>query len=256
MDLEDAGDEILEEMAMNSHAGGSNERDANAFEMRQRRGQLHGDGSLTPDLSRSRQLHDGPDDDEGYGESTRSSSDSVRTTRTGAEKPETARKRTYAASFLQATLQPDDPRAIDFRTYIAGWFGNCDFDEIYRLDMTDWLAWSLYAQPLEELLQERKEWEAAGKPQMHLNGEPDIDHDDELRLEQDKLGLVGKRRFALVEEPCETDDHLTEHCVELVEARAARVFPEGRNPAIKVIRLTLDPVRVASRPFILYCMRC
>lgn len=38
----------------------------------------------------------------------------------------------------------------------------------------------------------------------------------------------------------------------MVEARAARPFPDGRNPNIKTIRLTLDPVRVWSRPLILY----
>lgn len=50
-------------------------------------------------------------------------------------------------------------------------------------------------------------------------------------------------------------DHLltfAEHCVELVEARAAMPFKEGRNSKVKVIRLTLDPVRVYQRPLILY----
>ena len=41
-------------------------------------------------------------------------------------------------------------------------------------------------------------------------------------------------------------------CVDLVEHRAATTFPPGRNPKIKVIRLTLDPVRVVSRPLVLY----
>lgn len=41
-------------------------------------------------------------------------------------------------------------------------------------------------------------------------------------------------------------------CVDLIEHRAVTKFAPGRNPAIKVIRLTLDPVRVYSRPLILY----
>lgn len=41
--------------------------------------------------------------------------------------------------------------------------------------------------------------------------------------------------------------------MDLVEHRAAASFPPGRNPNVKVIRLTLDPVRVISRPLIMYC---
>jgi hypothetical protein len=37
-----------------------------------------------------------------------------------------------------------------------------------------------------------------------------------------------------------------------VEHRAASTFPLGSNPGIKAIRLTLDPVRVLSRPLVLY----
>lgn len=98
--------------------------------------------------------------------------------------------------------------------------------------MLDWLSWSLYARPYEELLAERNAWEKDGRPEIYLEGV--LDGDDEgIDIEQDKLGLV-------------------EHCLDLVEARAGKTFPEGRNKDIKVIRLTLDPVRVAQRPFILY----
>lgn len=98
--------------------------------------------------------------------------------------------------------------------------------------MFDWLSWSLYAQPYEELVAERKQWIADGRPEVFIDGA--LDNDDEgIEIEGDKLGLV-------------------EHCVDLVEARAGKTFPPGRNKDVKVIRLTLDKVKVHSRPFILY----
>lgn len=98
--------------------------------------------------------------------------------------------------------------------------------------MFDWLSWSLYAQPYEELVAERKQWLADGRPEVFIDGV--LDNDDEgIEIEGDKLGLV-------------------EHCVDLVEARAGKTFPPGRNKDVKVIRLTLDQVKVHSRPFILY----
>lgn len=103
---------------------------------------------------------------------------------------------------------------------------------IRRLDMFDWLSWSLYGQPYEVLVAEREKWEADGRPEVYIEGT--VDNDDHgIEIEGDKLGLV-------------------EHCVDLVEARAGKPFLPGRNKDIKVIRLTLDPVRVVSRPFILY----
>ncbi len=37
-----------------------------------------------------------------------------------------------------------------------------------------------------------------------------------------------------------------------MEHRATSTFPLGMTPRIKAIRLTLDPVRVLSRPLVLY----
>ncbi|KAI5481007.1 hypothetical protein MNV49_006193 [Pseudohyphozyma bogoriensis] len=149
-----------------------------------------------------------------------------------AASDDTSSEKAYAPSFIPTPLSPEDPRARDFRDFLRLWFHNCEFDDICRLDMAEWLAWSLYGQPLDELVAEREAWEKAGHPPLHVDGEPDIDEDG-LDIEGDKLGLV-------------------EHCVELVEARAARIFPPGRNVDVKVIRLTLDRVRVISRPLILY----
>lgn len=44
-----------------------------------------------------------------------------------------------------------------------------------------------------------------------------------------------------------------EHSLGLWEARTGIKLPEGKNPDVDVVRLTLDPVRVLSRPLALYC---
>ncbi|KAK4705167.1 hypothetical protein P7C70_g1037, partial [Phenoliferia sp. Uapishka_3] len=148
---------------------------------------------------------------------------------TSYESVETKR---YAPSFIETPLEKDDPRAHDFREFLRIWFHHAKYEDIGRLNMCDWLAWSLYGQPYEELVAERAIWEKNGRPAAHLDGAPDTDEDG-LTIDGDKLGL-------------------TEHCVDMVEARAGRPFPPGRNPDVKTIRLTLDPVRVWSRPLILY----
>ncbi|GAA5949001.1 hypothetical protein JCM21900_003168 [Sporobolomyces salmonicolor] len=141
--------------------------------------------------------------------------------------------------FANPPLSPSDPRVVDFRNYLRFWFSGCDFSEIKRKNMADWLAWSLYGSTLEALEAERKAWDQAGRPPLVLDdGSPDdgdSDIDEDTVIEGDKLGLVM-------------------HCVELVEARAAHRFPRGRNPKIHTLRLTLDPVRVVSRPLILYAV--
>ncbi|GAA5925007.1 uncharacterized protein JCM15063_005790 [Sporobolomyces koalae] len=140
--------------------------------------------------------------------------------------------------FIDPPLSARDPRAIDFRNYLRYWFAGCEFLEIRKLNMADWLAWSLYGTTLEHLERERKEWDQAGRPVLTLaDGTLDEDDSDEIdedsAIEGDKYGLVM-------------------HCVELVEARAAHRFEPGRNDAIQTLRLTLDPVRVTQRPLILY----
>lgn len=100
----------------------------------------------------------------------------------------------YQPSFISVALEANDPRALDFRNYIRVWFTttwgrNARFEDIHRLDMADWIAWSLYGVFLEELEAEREVWEKAGRPDLHLEG--DLDPDAEgLEIEGDKLGLV------------------------------------------------------------------
>lgn len=142
------------------------------------------------------------------------------------------------SGFIDPPLSPTDPRAIDFRDYLRYWFSGCQFNEIKKLNMADWLAWSLYGSTLETLEEERKKWDKDGRPPMKLDDgtlddDDSDDFDEDTAIEGDKYGLVM-------------------HCVEMVEARAAHRFEEGRNEEIKTLRLTLDPVRVTQRPLILY----
>jgi hypothetical protein len=194
LDPEDAEEEALEEMGLDKELARDKaaNRATHSYAMRQRKGQLYGDGSITPELASNVTLQpewtpstpNGRGEDEGYGESNRSS------VSVGASVRTTEPKKNYVPSFIQPALEPEDPRAHDFRDFIRLWFNGCDYDEIQRLNMADWLAWSLYGQPLHELEEERAAWEAAGKPDLHVDGELDVD-DDGLEIERDKLGLVG-----------------------------------------------------------------
>lgn len=194
---------------------------SSTYELRSRPSQLGGDGSTTPEIGKELQLPDLPiarktsdaaaaaaasgpasaapsrtastimssrpdrirGDDEGYGASLRSSESLP--SGNGNEKR-------YAPSFIPDKLTPDDPRAVDFRGWLINWFINATTFEDIRLDnMSEWLAWSLYGQSLEDLQKEREEWHTSGKPPPHLDGEPDVDEDG-LDIEADKLGLVGE----------------------------------------------------------------
>lgn len=155
-------------------------------------------------------------------------------------------------------LSPTDPRAHDFREYVRHWFGGCEFKDIKRDNMADWLAWSMYGSPLHELERERKEWDRAGRPALYcadgvtLDTDPEIDHDDgetEEGAELDDAALEKRRHRSTFD-----GDKLgfIHFCLTLCEARAAAHFEPGRNPHVKALRLTLDPVRVTSRPLLLY----
>lgn len=138
-------------------------------------------------------------------------------------------KKSTASSRTPIPLTPTDPRALDFQSYLAGWFHNCPFSSIQLDDITSWLSWSLYGCTTAELLAERIAWREGGRKEVFIEGVRDSDDWGEGEgegVEEDRLGLV-------------------EHCVELVAKRAGGVtFKEGSNPDVEVIRLTLDPVKV------------
>ena len=131
-------------------------------------------------------------------------------------------------------LSPDDPRALEFRELLRFWFGGCDFAAIGRLNMADWLAWSMYGCTLEELEDERREWDKAGRPVMkRTDGELDRDSDvdessDEASSGDDEVEERVRARRTRTEESVEADRlGLVHHCLVLVQCvpPSARPLP-------------------------------
>ncbi|KAA1119367.1 hypothetical protein PGT21_023475 [Puccinia graminis f. sp. tritici] len=114
------------------------------------------------------------------------------------------------------SLSYDDPAAIDFRSNQVLWFQNCRWDEIQKENMLEWLAWSLFSMPLEE-----------------------------VRLEDQQMELKAEPRSKLLEE-----------ILIRFENRAGARLKPGYNPnlAKRVIRLTLDPISIEVRPLGLYLL--
>ncbi|PLW41967.1 hypothetical protein PCANC_11090 [Puccinia coronata f. sp. avenae] len=113
-------------------------------------------------------------------------------------------------------LPYDDPQAVDFRSTQVLWFQNCKWEEIQKDNMLEWLAWSLFSMPLEEVRQEDAE--------MELKAEPRSDLLEEILI-----------RF---------------------ENRAGSRLKPGYNPKLanRVIRLTIDPIKIEIRPLSLYLL--
>ncbi|GAA5871902.1 hypothetical protein JCM8547_003300 [Rhodosporidiobolus lusitaniae] len=162
---------------------------------------------------------------------------------------------------LPVRLTPSDPRAVDFCDLFKFWFNNAKFEDIGKLNVADWFAWSLYGEPLEKLEKERKEWDKAGRPALYcadgttLDTDSDLEEGDEDAPGNGEEGEGGETRSVRRRRaPALEGDKLglVQHCISLVEARAAHRFQPGRNPLVKATRLTLDPVKVASRPLLLY----
>ncbi len=139
------------------------------------------------------------------------------------EAPEIARK----YNFLSPKLAEDDPRAVDFREASRHWFHGAEFSAICRTQVEQWMSWSLYGQPLEEVQRERRKSVSQGV------------RIDRLPLKEN----IGRDKLETVE-----------HSVDLWEARAGTTLRRGSNPDVDVIRLTLDPVRVLARPLSLYVL--
>lgn len=187
------------------------------------------------------------------------------------------RATSFVPEFVQRPLQPDDPRAIKFQKDQAKWFFDVDFDLITRRDVMHWLAWSLFGTNLEELEHEREQDEAhaanvaasatpstANSPMPPYAATFEGPTPEELQRED----VRGVRAVEHEWDPT-TGDRLrfVEYCLELLEARQGKSFPqEGPAPKlgsarqsilkarqrIRMMRLTIDPVRTASRPFASY----
>lgn len=166
-------------------------------------------------------------------------------------------KHSHPHSRFIPQLSPSDPRAHDFRHLLVHWFTgprSLSFTDLKRDDVAQWLAWSLYGKPLEELEKQRAEWDKAGRPALYCADGVTLDDDADLEKDEDeKDGEDVTRRQRRREESLEADPlGLVNFCVSLVELRSAHKFAPGSNPAVKPMRLTLDPVRVTSRPLLLY----
>ncbi|GAA5885028.1 hypothetical protein JCM6882_007198 [Rhodosporidiobolus microsporus] len=174
---------------------------------------------------------------------------------------------------LRVRLTTTDPRALDFRETFKFWFGNdVEWADLKRQNVAEWFAWALYGSPLEKLEEERKEWDKAGRPPMYLADGTTLDDDSDFEDDDGGDGDGGgatptasgaaaaatdddeAKRSAARRLPAVDGDKLglVHHCLSLVEARSAWRFPSGRNPRVKATRLTLDPVKVSSRPLLLY----
>ncbi|KAL8290160.1 hypothetical protein RQP46_003099 [Phenoliferia psychrophenolica] len=128
-------------------------------------------------------------------------------------------------NFISERLAFNDTRAHDFRETSRQWFHGAPFDSLRREDVSQWMSWSLYGQPFEEVVNERRNSISTGVRIERMPRENDIG--------RDKLETV-------------------ETSVEMWEARAAVKLPAGKNPQVGVVRLTLDKMRVMSRPLGLY----
>ncbi|SPO27509.1 uncharacterized protein UTRI_10626 [Ustilago trichophora] len=224
------------------------------------------------------------------------------------------RAASFVPQFVTAPIAEDDPRAIKFQQDQAKWFFGVPFEEITRREVMHWLAWSLFATELEVLEAER---DGSIGVQQNGNGKEDVKEGLGLMsatpstfnspMPPSNEGVFGGMAPAFsmtgggggggsVEEQEDvrgvrakegewdptTGDRLRflEYCLELLETRQGRSYPEhppGQDiqsrinsdsrpktllkphpkaskggPRIRMMRLTIDPVRTRSRPLICY----
>lgn len=224
------------------------------------------------------------------------------------------RAASFVPQFVTAPIAADDPRAIKFQEDQARWFFGAPFESITRREVMHWLAWSLFATELETLEAERDGNALTGS---QSRGESDP---AEKQAIADDLGLMSRSPSTFnspmppsaasfggpaptfsnggsVEEQEDvrgvrakegewdptTGDRLRflEYCLELLETRQGRSYPEHPygatkdavadsndsqrttllkpvskarkpGPGIRMMRLTIDPVRTRSRPLLSY----
>lgn len=182
------------------------------------------------------------------------------------------RAASFVPQFVTAPIAEDDPRAIKFQQDQAKWFFGVPFEDITRREVMHWLAWSLFATELEVLEAER---DGSIGIQQNGNGKEEggsVEEQEHVRRVRAKEG----------EWDPTTGDRLRflEYCLELLETRQGRSYPEhppGQDiqprissdsrpktllkphpkaskggPRIRMMRLTIDPVRTRSRPLICY----
>ena len=172
------------------------------------------------------------------------------------------RAASFVPAFVERPLEAHDPRAIKFQETQAKWFFGAPFEHITRRDVQQWLSWSLFATTLEELEQEREEGITSAAVSPLPPSVATFASADTL-LEEDVKGT----RAAVGEWDPTTGDRLKflEYCMELLEARQGKPYPtrspawedhheEHTSPRIRMMRLTIDPVRVSGRPLASYIL--
>lgn len=192
--------------------------------------------------------------------------------------------------FQRNRLDPLDPRAIQFQQDQSRWFHlPPDADSkglITRRDGSRWLAWSLFSCTLEELEEEHRLLHS-GQPGVAEKVESDLADkyrtldDAILELGGDKDDaeddpdlhkvMASPREWSYVKAGTRLD--FIRKARRLIELRQGFAYPltrggppgpehdvddEGRvagseSPITESMRLTIDPVRVEPRPFLLYC---
>ncbi|KAN0063190.1 hypothetical protein ACQY0O_004354 [Thecaphora frezii] len=182
------------------------------------------------------------------------------------------RSASFVPAFVDQPLTHHDPRAGRFQQSHAKWYFEAPFEHITRRDVHQWLAWAIFGTTLEEVEQERQGGGGGAAPHV-----PNVESAMPSPIPASTATFGGPRPSFVMEEdvkgslatPEEWDptkgDRLQfiEYCRELLEARQGRSYPtrspqwkehhdEQTSPRVRMMRLTLDPVRVSSRPLASY----
>ena len=190
----------------------------------------------------------------------------------------------YVPSFVDDELHRDDPRAKAFVDEYRQWFWNVPAEALTRRDVEYWLAWTLYAAELEEIEAESQLEDAADgsvPPRDSMSSPAPPEWTEPSSTKRPPLPSRKQSTSSTFSEEDvrgtratqgEWDDPVRgtrldflHYCRELIEARQGFTLPEEphpdyvslrrtvtKGPALRTMRLTVDPVRVAQRPLALY----
>lgn len=191
--------------------------------------------------------------------------------------------------FQDNYLDPSDPRAVKFQQDQARWFwvpqGSDARQTITRRDAARWLSWSLFNCNLEEVENEHKRLHSTGDPREQARIANTVKAElvakystieDRVSVDEDEEDPDLKKVLASPGEWVDAGAQGTRldyvrKARRIIEARqgfpyplgAGRAAPKGEvegegsdggQSTTESMRLTLDPVRVQSRPLLLYCV--
>lgn len=132
--------------------------------------------------------------------------------------PTSAPPREYSGEALRLedlpVLEPDDPRAVDFRTSLRTWFHGSSWSSLTRAHLLSWLGWSIFNARFENLSTEQE------------------------TLARKALAMMERRAGTSLPDGAGPSPNLGAN---------------GKN-YVEPLRLTLDPMSVQSRPLIAYAV--